>query len=102
MGRSGGLSRGNRAETSRVRAARLWKQRWRVGGWSRGTSRWRSRGSTPSGAELAGFHHHAAMVLLAYGFLLLEVERKPTRMGAEMTTTREPATPERVPEIGPC
>ena len=30
------------------------------------------------GRSWRGFHHHAAMVLLAYGFLLLEAERSPT------------------------
>ncbi len=29
------------------------------------------------GRSWRGFHHHAAMVLLAYGFLLLEADRRP-------------------------
>jgi SRSO17 transposase len=37
------------------------------------------------GRSWRGFHHHAAMVLLAYGFLLLE----QTRLHAEHTDARK-------------
>src|SRR5205823_11380706 len=56
---------------TRSEAVRLWKQRWRVEQGHRqmkeelGLDHFEGRG-------WRGFHHHAAVVLLAYGFLLLE------------------------------
>ena len=44
------------------------------------------------GRSWRGFHHHAAMVLLAYGFLLLEHNRpRPEPTGAGKKVYREPA-----------
>ena len=57
--------------TSRLQAVRLWKSRWPV-----------EQGDQPMKEELGrnhfegrswrGFHHHACLVMLAYGFLALE------------------------------
>jgi SRSO17 transposase len=60
--------------TTRVRAVRLWKQRWRV---EQGHQQMKEELGLDhfEGRGWRGFHHHAAMVLLAYGFLLLEQAR---------------------------
>jgi SRSO17 transposase len=62
------------AGTSRLQAVRLWKSRWPV-----------EQGYQPMKEELGlnhfegrswrGFHHHACLVMLAYGFLTLEQRR---------------------------
>jgi SRSO17 transposase len=60
--------------TSRLKAVRLWKQRWRV---EQGHQQMKEELGLDhfEGRSWRGFHHHAAMVLLAYGFLLLEQTR---------------------------
>jgi SRSO17 transposase len=62
------------ADTSRLAAVRLWKQRWRV---EQGHQQMKEELGLDhfEGRSWRGFHHHAAMVLLAYGFLLLEQAR---------------------------
>ena len=59
------------ATTSRLKTVRLWKQRWRV---EQGHQQMKEELGLDhfEGRSWRGFHHHAAMVLLAYGFLLLE------------------------------
>jgi SRSO17 transposase len=68
------------AGTSRVAAVRLWKSRWPV---EQGYQQLKEELGLDhfEGRSWRGFHHHAAMTVLAYGFLLLErcrrtVERK--------------------------
>lgn len=60
--------------TSRLRAVRLWKSRWPV---EQGYQQMKEELGLDhfEGRSWQGFHHHAAMVMLAYGFLLLERER---------------------------
>jgi SRSO17 transposase len=62
------------AGTSRLRAVRLWKSRWPV---EQGYQQMKEELGLDhfEGRSWRGFHHHAALVLLAYGFLLLERER---------------------------
>jgi SRSO17 transposase len=62
------------AGTSRLRAVRLWKSRWPV---EQGYQQMKEELGLDhfEGRSWRGFHHHAAMVVLAYGFLLLERER---------------------------
>jgi SRSO17 transposase len=57
--------------TSRLRAVRLWKSRWPV---EQGYQQLKEELGLDhfEGRSWRGFHHHAAMTLLAYGFLLLE------------------------------
>lgn len=64
-------------KTSRLKAVRLWKQRWRV---EQGHQQMKEELGLDhfEGRSWRGFHHHAAMVLLAYGFLLLEQTRPRT------------------------
>jgi len=64
-------------DTSLLKAVRLWKQRWRV---EQGHQQMKEELGLDhfEGRSWRGFHHHAAMVLLAYGFLLLEQARSPS------------------------
>lgn len=57
--------------TSRVRAVRLWKSRWPV---EQGYQQLKEELGLDhfEGRSWRGFHHHAALTFLAYGFLLLE------------------------------
>jgi len=58
-------------DTRRVRAVRLWKSRWPV---EQGYQQLKEELGLDhfEGRSWRGFHHHACMVMLAYGFLLLE------------------------------
>jgi len=60
--------------TSLKRAVRLWKSRWPV---EQGYQQMKEELGLDhfEGRSWRGFHHHAAMVMLAYGFLLLERHR---------------------------
>jgi SRSO17 transposase len=78
------------ANTSCIAAVRLWKSRWPV---EQGYQQLKEELGLDhfEGRSWRGFHHHTAMTLLAYGFLLLERHR--------MTVERErkkAAAPERV------
>jgi SRSO17 transposase len=59
------------AGTTRLQAVRLWKSRWPV---EQGYQQMKEELGLDhfEGRSWRGFHHHAAMVMLAYGFLLLE------------------------------
>src|SRR5262245_6298642 len=61
--------------TSCVKAVRLWKSRWPV---EQGYQQLKEELGLDhfEGRSWRGFHHHAAMTLLAYGFLLLERRRR--------------------------
>ena len=78
------------AGTSRLQAVRLWKQRWRV---EQGHQQMKEELGLDhfEGRSWRGFHHHAAMVLLAYGFLLLE----QARPGAKPVGARKKGAPNR-------
>jgi SRSO17 transposase len=69
------------ARTSRLQAVRLWKSRWPV---EQGYQQLKEELGLDhfEGRSWRGFHHHAAMTRLAYGFLLLE------RHHAEQTRPR--------------
>jgi SRSO17 transposase len=60
--------------TSRLRAVRLWKSRWPV---EQGYQQMKEELGLDhfEGRSWRGFHHHACLVMLAYGFLLLERQR---------------------------
>lgn len=60
--------------TSRVAAVRLWKSRWPV---EQGYQQLKEELGLDhfEGRSWRGFHHHGALTLLAYGFLLLERRR---------------------------
>jgi SRSO17 transposase len=63
-------------------AVSVWKQRWRV---EQGHQQMKEELGLDhfEGRSWRGFHHHAALVLLAYGFLLLEQTRpRPEPVGS--------------------
>jgi SRSO17 transposase len=74
--------------TSMKKAVRLWKSRWPV---EQGYQQMKEELGLDhfEGRSWRGFHHHAAMVMLAYGFLLLERHRgqehpvKPGKKGVD-------------------
>ena len=57
--------------TSRLQAVRLWKSRWPV---EQGYQQMKEELGLDhfEGRSWRGFHHHACLVMLAYGFLVLE------------------------------
>jgi SRSO17 transposase len=63
--------------TSCLRAVRLWKSRWPV---EQGYQQLKEELGLDhfEGRSWRGFHHHAALTFLAYGFLLLERHRAKT------------------------
>jgi SRSO17 transposase len=62
------------ATTSRLRAVRLWRSRWPV---EQGYQQMKEELGLDhhEGRSWRGFHHHACLVMLAYGFLALEQHR---------------------------
>jgi SRSO17 transposase len=61
--------------TSRIKAVRLWKSRWPV---EQGYQQMKEELGLNhfEGRSWRGFHHHACLVMLAYGFLALEQLRE--------------------------
>jgi SRSO17 transposase len=61
--------------TSRIKAVRLWKSRWPV---EQGYQQMKEELGLNhfEGRSWRGFHHHACLVMLAYGFLALEQHRE--------------------------
>ena len=81
------------ADTTRLRAVRLWKSRWPV---EQGYQQMKEELGLDhfEGRSWRGFHHHVCLVMLAYGFLALEqlrARRDPVEPGkkgiAEPTIT---------------
>jgi SRSO17 transposase len=64
------------ADTPLRQAVRLWKSRWPV---EQGYQQMKEELGLDhfEGRSWRGFHHHACLVFLAYGFLLLEKSRTP-------------------------
>jgi SRSO17 transposase len=62
------------ASTRRIRAVRLWRSRWPV---EQGYQQMKEELGLDhfEGRSWRGFHHHACLVMLAYGFLALEQRR---------------------------
>src|SRR5262249_39880467 len=78
------------------KAVRLWKSRWPV---EQGYQQMKEGLGLDhfEGRSWRGFHHHAALVMLAYGFLLLERHRgegrpaKPGKKGGKQPVLPRPA-----------
>lgn len=66
------------ADTSRLRAVRLWRERWKI---EQGYQQMKEELGLDhfEGRSWRGFHHHAALVMLAFGFLALEQHRAKTK-----------------------
>ena len=62
------------ADTTRLRAVRLWHERWKI---EQGYQQMKEELGLDhfEGRSWRGFHHHAALVMLAFGFLALEARR---------------------------
>jgi SRSO17 transposase len=62
------------ADTSRLHAVRLWRSRWPV---EQGYQQMKEELGLDhfEGRSWRGFHHHACLVMLAFGFLALEQRR---------------------------
>jgi SRSO17 transposase len=62
------------ADTSRLRAVRLWRSRWPV---EQGYQQMKEELGLDhfEGRSWRGFHHHVCLTMLAYGFLVLEQRR---------------------------
>ena len=78
------------ANTSRVRAVRLWRSRWPV---EQGYQQMKEELGLDhfEGRSWRGFHHHVSLVMLAYGFLALEqqrAKRHATRPGKKGVKSR--------------
>lgn len=76
--------------TSRIRAVRWWKSRWAV---EQGDQQMKEELGLDhhEGRSWRGFHHHACLVMLAFGFLALEREREerdPARPGKKGLSAR--------------
>lgn len=73
------------AGTRRLAAVRLWKSRWPV---EQGYQQLKEELGLDhfEGRSWRGFHHHAAMAVLAYGFLLLERHRLAEDRGRAKAT----------------
>jgi SRSO17 transposase len=74
------------ARTSRIKAVRLWKSRWPV---EQGYQQMKEELGLNhfEGRSWRGFHHHACLVMLAYGFLALEQHREKEAPASPGTKT---------------
>ena len=78
------------ADTRRIRAVRLWKSRWPV---EQGYQQMKEELGLDhfEGRSWRGFHHHICLVMLAYGFLVLEqwrAKRHPAQPGKKGVVSR--------------
>ena len=73
--------------TSRLQAVRLWHQRWKI---EQGYQQMKEELGLDhfEGRSWRGFHHHATLVMLAFGFLALEQRRATTRSAAKKSRLR--------------
>jgi SRSO17 transposase len=76
------------ADTSRLRAVRLWKSRWPV---EQGYQQMKEELGLDhfEGRSWRGFHHHACLVMLAFGFLVLEQLREKEQPAAPGKKSRK-------------
>jgi SRSO17 transposase len=84
--------------TRRIQAVRLWKSRWPV---EQGYQQMKEELGLNhfEGRSWRGFHHHACLVMLAYGFLTLEQLRKKKEAPVSPGTKREAEPRITVPAI---
>jgi SRSO17 transposase len=92
------------ADTSRLRAVRLWKSRWPV---EQGYQQMKEELGLDhfEGRSWRGFHHHACLVMLAYGFLALEqlrLRRHPVEPGKKGVFSRRSPSRRSVARCSAC
>ena len=78
------------AGTSRLRAVRLWRERWKI---EQGYQQMKEELGLDhfEGRSWRGFHHHATLVMLAFGFLALEQRRAKTTLPSKKSLPLPPA-----------
>ena len=76
--------------TSRLQAVRLWHERWKI---EQGYQQMKEELGLDhfEGRSWRGFHHHAALVLLAFGFLALEQHRAKAKASPKKRPPSRPA-----------
>ena len=92
------------ARTRRIQAVRLWKSRWPV---EQGYQQMKEELGLDhfEGRSWRGFHHHACLVMLAYGFLVLEqlrAKEAPVQPGKKRRSTapdHRPGDPPRLAAV---
>jgi SRSO17 transposase len=92
------------ADTTRLRAVRLWKTRWPV---EQGYQQMKEELGLDhfEGRSWRGFHHHVCLVMLAYGFLTLEqlrVKRDPDKPGKKGIPSRRAPSRRSVARCSEC
>ncbi len=77
-------------DPTRLRAVRLWRERWKI---EQGYQQMKEELGLDhfEGRSWRGFHHHAALVMLAFGFLALEQRRAKTRPPPKKSLPSRPA-----------
>jgi SRSO17 transposase len=80
------------AVTTIAQAVGLWKERWQV---ERGYEQLKGELGLDhfEGRSWPGFHHHAAMTFLAYGFLALERQRAQDAQPPDVTVDPQDPAP---------
>ena len=78
------------ANTSRLRAVCLWRERWKI---EQGYQQMKEELGLDhfEGRSWRGFHHHAVLVMLAFGFLALEQGRAKTKPPPKKSLPPRPA-----------
>ena len=78
------------ADTTRLRAVRLWHERWKI---EQGYQQMKEELGLDhfEGRSWRGFHHHAALVMLAFGFLALEARRAKDQPPPKKSPPSRPA-----------
>ena len=76
--------------TSRLQAVRLWHERWKI---EQGYQQMKEGPGLDhfEGRSWRGFHHHATLVMLAFGFLALEQRRAKARSASKKSRPRHRA-----------
>ena len=77
-------------DTPRIKAVRLWRERWKI---EQGYQQMKEELGLDhfEGRSWRGFHHHAVLVMLAFGFLALEQRRAKTQPTPKKSRPSRPA-----------
>ena len=77
-------------DTPRIKAVRLWCERWKI---EQGYQQMKEELGLDhfEGRSWRGFHHHAVLVMLAFGFLALEQRRAKTQPTPKKSRPSRPA-----------
>ena len=89
------------ADTSRLKAVRLWRERWKI---EQGYQQMKEELGLDhfEGRSWRGFHHHAALVMLAFGFLALEQRRTKDQPVPKKSLPSHRRQSRCLPSAAPC